>query len=74
MSSPTQIAANRTNALRSTGPRTHRGKATSSSNALTHGAYASDDTLLAISSARCLSPSRPGCREHPVLPLGRRAS
>jgi hypothetical protein len=48
-SSAARIAANRANAARSTGPRTARGKAISSRNALTHGAYASDDTLLAVS-------------------------
>jgi hypothetical protein len=42
-----QIAANRANAQRSTGPRTPEGKAASSRNALTHGANASDDTILA---------------------------
>jgi hypothetical protein len=42
-----QIAANRANARRSTGPRTPEGKAASSHNALTHGAYASDDSILA---------------------------
>jgi hypothetical protein len=42
-----QIAANRANALLSTGPRTPEGKAASSRNALTHGAHASDDTILA---------------------------
>jgi hypothetical protein len=42
-----QIAANRANARRSTGPRSPEGKAASSRNALTHGAHASDDTILA---------------------------
>jgi hypothetical protein len=42
-----QIAANRANARRSTGPSTPEGKAASSRNALTHGAHASDDTILA---------------------------
>src|SRR5579862_1751113 len=42
-----QIAANRANAFRSTGPRSPEGKAASSRNALTHGAYAADDTILA---------------------------
>jgi hypothetical protein len=42
-----QIAANRANARRSTGPRTPEGKAASSRNALSHGAYAGDDTILA---------------------------
>jgi hypothetical protein len=42
-----QIAANRANARRSTGPRTPEGKAASSRNALTHGAHAADDTILA---------------------------
>jgi hypothetical protein len=41
-----QIAANRANARRSTGPRTPEGKAISSRNALSHGAYADDDTIL----------------------------
>jgi hypothetical protein len=39
MSTQKQIEANRRNALRSTGPRTEAGKARSSFNALTHGAY-----------------------------------
>jgi hypothetical protein len=38
---PAQIAANRTNAQRSTGPRTQQGKARSRQNALRHGVYAS---------------------------------
>jgi hypothetical protein len=37
MASPAQIAANRRNALKSTGPRTTAGKAVSSRNALRHG-------------------------------------
>lgn len=37
MASPAQIAANRSNALRSTGPRTPEGKDASRRNALTHG-------------------------------------
>ena len=37
MATPVQIAANRRNALRSTGPRTAAGKAASSRNALRHG-------------------------------------
>jgi hypothetical protein len=38
-SSPAKLAANRSNALRSTGPRTPAGKARSSKNALRHGVY-----------------------------------
>ncbi len=37
MTSTAQLEANRSNALRSTGPRTEAGKARSASNALTHG-------------------------------------
>src|SRR5512146_3036313 len=37
MASPAQIAANRANALKSTGPRTGEGKAVSRMNALRHG-------------------------------------
>ena len=37
MASPAQIAANRRNALKSTGPRTARGKAVASRNAFQHG-------------------------------------
>jgi hypothetical protein len=53
-----QIAANRANALRSTGPRTPEGKAASSRNALTHGAHASDDTILAAASNTYLDTFR----------------
>src|SRR5579862_4598879 len=53
-----QIAANRANALRSTGPRTPEGKAASSRNALTHGAHASDDTILATAADTYLADSR----------------
>src|SRR5579862_8004792 len=45
MATAAQIAANRANARRSTGPRTPEGKAASSRNALTHGATASDTYL-----------------------------
>ena len=38
-SSPAKLAANRSNALQSTGPRTPAGKARSSKNALRHGVY-----------------------------------
>ena len=38
---PAQLAANRANARKSTGPRTHRGKCAIRLNALLHGAYAS---------------------------------
>ena len=37
-----QIAANRRNAGKSTGPKTRRGKKASSRNAITHGLYARD--------------------------------
>ena len=40
MTSPAQLAANRANARRSTGPRTAGGKARARLNAVTHGAYA----------------------------------
>src|SRR5262249_50505137 len=40
MATERQIAANRRNALKSTGPRTPEGKARSSRNAVKHGAYA----------------------------------
>ncbi|MFC1673976.1 hypothetical protein ACFL12_07520 [Pseudomonadota bacterium] len=42
---PAQIAANRRNAQRSTGPRTDAGKARSSFNGLRHGLYARDVVL-----------------------------
>lgn len=42
MSSPKQIAANRVNAKRSTGPKSARGKARSKQNAVTHGLTASE--------------------------------
>ena len=40
MATPAQLAANRANARRSTGPRTADGKARARLNAVTHGAYA----------------------------------
>jgi hypothetical protein len=45
MATKNQIAANRLNALRSTGPRTEEGKAITRYNALTHGLLASDVVL-----------------------------
>ncbi len=45
MASPAQIAANRANAQRSTGPRTPEGKAASRLNALRHGLYAEGGML-----------------------------
>ena len=45
MTTPAQIAANRRNAQRSTGPKTRRGKATAARNALRHGLLATDITL-----------------------------
>jgi hypothetical protein len=53
-----QIAANRLNAHRSTGPRSAEGKAASSRNALSHGAYADDDTILATTSDTYLEDFR----------------
>src|SRR5271165_2182818 len=53
-----QIAANRANARRSTGPRSPEGKAASSRNALTHGAHATDDTILATAPATYLDDFR----------------
>lgn len=46
--SPARLAANRANAQKSTGPRTHEGKARSAQNAVQHGAYASDATLATL--------------------------
>ncbi len=40
--SPRKIAANRQNALKSTGPKTPQGKAYSRTNALKHGLFAMD--------------------------------
>ena len=40
MASPAQIAANRANAQRSTGPRTEQGKARAASSSFKHGLYA----------------------------------
>ena len=40
MASPAQIAANRTNAQRSTGPTSPEGKARAASNSFKHGLYA----------------------------------
>jgi len=47
MATPAQIAANRRNAAKSTGPKTSRGKQASSQNAVTHGLTAtlSDDDV-----------------------------
>jgi hypothetical protein len=45
MASAAQIRANRANALRSTGPRTAKGKARSARNALTHGAFSATALL-----------------------------
>jgi len=45
MATKNQVAANRLNALKSTGPRTEEGKAVSFYNALTHGLLASDVVL-----------------------------
>ena len=42
MPTPKQLAANRANSLRSTGPKTDTGKATASRNSLTHGLLARD--------------------------------
>jgi hypothetical protein len=70
-----QLAANRANARRSTGPRTPEGKAASSHNALAHGAYASDDTILATAPSTYLEDFRahfqPACplEEHLVAHL-----
>src|SRR5579862_4305144 len=58
MATAAQIAANRSNALRSTGPRTPEGKAASSRNALTHGAHASDDLILATAPTTYLDDFR----------------
>ncbi|MHA1597330.1 MAG: hypothetical protein ACTSV1_01300 [Alphaproteobacteria bacterium] len=45
MTSPAQIAANRLNALKSTGPKTPRGQSHARFNALRHGLYARDVVL-----------------------------
>ena len=47
MATQRQIAANRRNALHSTGPKTEAGKAASSSNALRHG-FAAEHFVLAV--------------------------
>ena len=45
MATPAQIAANRRNASKSTGPRTSRGKVWSRRNGWKHGCFATPDTL-----------------------------
>ena len=45
MTSEKKIEANRRNALKSTGPRTKKGKALASRNALTHALYAGRQVL-----------------------------
>ena len=45
MTSTTQLASNRQNSLRSTGPRTDAGKTASSKNAISHGLSAADPVL-----------------------------
>ena len=45
MSTPEQIAQNRKNAEKSTGPKTDEGKATSSQNAVKHGFFAKNDVI-----------------------------
>jgi len=54
MSSDRQIAANRRNATRSTGPRTETGKANSSRNALRHGLTTIADSAEKRAIAECL--------------------
>lgn len=48
MATERQIAANRRNALKSTGPRTAAGKAASARNAIRHGLYSVDSVVPAI--------------------------
>ena len=62
MASEKQIAANRANALRSTGPRTAAGRATSSQNALRHGLSLpmTPDSELVESLARTLAGETAG--------------
>src|SRR5215470_5418244 len=69
MASPDQIAANRRNARRSTGPRTAAGKRKARANALSHGIVASLDADPAVSAratriaAALVGPdARPGVR------------
>ena len=52
MASAAQVAANRRNALRSTGPKTSAGKARSRSNAYNHGFYARAETPSAEDAAK----------------------
>ena len=52
MATDRQIAANRANALKSTGPRTPEGKAASSANALKSGIYARDTVVAGEDPAR----------------------
>jgi len=52
MASPAQIAANRANARKSTGPRTAEGKRASRRNALRHGLYARPGMLEMDATAR----------------------
>jgi len=69
--SPEQLAANRGNAQRSTGPRTDTGKAVASANATRHGLL-STRLLLPDEDAAELDDVRAGLFAH-LLPEGARA-
>ena len=63
MASQAQIEANRRNALKSTGPRTPRGKAVASRNVLKHGLFAHDVNLDPRAEREILRLARGYCRD-----------
>lgn len=69
MTSPAQIAANRQNALKSTGPKTAEGKTRASMNALRHGAAAESVVVPYLEDTRDWEAHRAGTLES-LTPVG----
>jgi hypothetical protein len=69
MATPRQLAANRRNAKRSTGPRTAKGKATSSQNAVKHGILAETLAVSGLESPEDWEAFRTGLLES-LKPVG----